>query len=216
VEIEGADLSASDLRAEVDRALAEGATTVRWWVRGTEPRHEEAAAAAGLAPIRRLFQMRCSLPLGETTDVVTRPFRPGVDDEAWLDVNNRAFSWHPEQGGWTSDTLAGRMAESWFDPDGFLLHEEDGRLVGFCWTKVHPATEVDPALGEIYVIAVDPDVIGRGLGRSMTVAGLQHLSAAGLTVGMLYVESDNTPAVGLYESLGFHVHQTDTAFEPTP
>jgi len=215
VEIEGDDLSASDLRAAVERIVAAG-DTARWWVHGTEPRHEEAAAAAGLEPVRRLFQMRCALPLEETTDVVTRPFRPGVDDEAWLEVNNRAFSWHPEQGGWTPAVLAGRMAEPWFDPDGFLLHEEDGRLIGFCWTKVHPASGDDPALGEIYVIAVDPDVVGRGLGRAMTVAGLQHLSERGLTVGMLYVESDNAPAVGLYESLGFHVHQTDTAFEPAP
>jgi mycothiol synthase len=214
-EIEGADLSASDLRDAVQRAVAAG-NTVRWWVHGVGPEHEAVAAEAGLVPARSLFQMRCRLPLDETTDVVTRPFRPGVDDAAWLDVNNRAFAWHPEQGGWTPEVLAGRMAEPWFDPAGFLLHEEGGRLVGFCWTKVHPATDVDPALGEIYVIAVDPDVVGRGLGRAMTLAGLQHLSAAGLTVGMLYVESDNVPAVGLYESLGFHVHQTDTAFDTPP
>ena len=211
VEIEGGDLSASDLSAAIERATAAG-DTVRWWVHGVEPRHEALAAEVGLTAVRSLFQMRCRLPIAETTDVETRPFRPGEDDDAWLAVNNRAFDWHPEQGGWTREVLAGRMAEPWFDADGFLLHEEDGRLIGFCWTKVHPATGVDPALGEIYVIAVDPDVVGRGLGRAMTVAGLQHLAGQGLEVGMLYVESDNTPAVGLYESLGFHVHQVDTAF----
>jgi mycothiol synthase len=211
VEIEGGDLSASDLSAAIERAAAAG-DSVRWWVHGTEPRHEAVAAEVGLAPRRRLFQMRCDLPITATTDVDTRPFRPGEDDDAWLAVNNRAFDWHPEQGGWTRETLAGRLAEPWFDADGFLLHEEDGRLVGFCWTKVHPATDVDPALGEIYVIAVDPDVVGRGLGRAMTVAGLQYLTGRGLGVGMLYVESDNAPAVGLYEALGFHVHQVDTAF----
>src|SRR5690349_6520290 len=135
VEIEGGDLSAPDLSAAIERAAADG-DTVRWWVHGTEPRHEELAAAVGLAPKRRLFQMRCPLPPAETTDVETRPFRPGEDDEAWLAVNNRAFHWHPEQGGWTEETLAGRLAEPWFDADGFLLHEEDGRLIGFCWTKV--------------------------------------------------------------------------------
>ena len=213
VEIElGPDAGADELRAAVEAARADGADEVRWWVHGTEPRHEAVAADAGLTPRRRLFQMRGPLPLAETTDVPTRAFRPGEDEDAWLAVNNRAFDWHPEQGGWTREVLAGRMAEPWFDPDGFLLHEEDGRLVGFCWTKVHPATAADPPLGEIYVIAVDPDVVGRGLGRAMTVAGLQHLAAQGLEVGMLYVESDNTAAVGLYEALGFHVHQVDTAF----
>jgi mycothiol synthase len=213
-EIEGGDVSASDLRAARDRAAAAGAT-LRWWVHGVAPRHEALAEAVGLTPVRSLFQMRCALPPSETTEVATRAFRPGEDDEAWLAVNNRAFSWHPEQGGWTAEDLAGRMAEPWFDPEGFLLHEEDGRLIGFCWTKVHPATDADPALGEIYVIAVDPEVVGRGLGRAMTLAGLQHLAATGLEVGMLYVESDNAPAVGLYEALGFTIHQTDTAFEPT-
>ena len=197
-------------------AVAAAAPEVVWWVHGTTPRHEEAAARAGLVASRRLLQMRCPLPLPVTTDLTTRPFRPGEDDEAWLVVNNRAFSWHPEQGGWDASVLAGRMAEPWFDPQGFLLHEIDGRLAGFCWTKVHPADAGDPPLGEIYVIAVDPDFVGRGLGRDLTVAGLAHLAAEGLEVGMLYVESDNTPAVTLYESLGFQTHQTSTAFTPTP
>jgi mycothiol synthase len=196
-------------------AVAGGPQTV-WWVHGTTARHEEAATRAGLTASRRLLQMRCALPLAATTDLATRPFCPGEDDEAWLAVNNRAFSWHPEQGGWDTATLAGRLQESWFDAEGFLLHEEGDRLAGFCWTKVHPATGADPALGEIYVIAVDPDFVGRGLGRDLTIAGLAHLADQGLRIGMLYVESDNTPAVSLYRSLGFTTHQTDTAFTPAP
>ena len=213
VEIDlGPEVSATVLRAAVDRIRASG-DAPRWWVRGAELHHTDLAATLGLRPPRSLFQMRRSLPLDTSTDLVTRPFRPGEDDAAWLEVNNRAFEWHPEQGGWTPEVLAGRLAEPWFDPEGFLLHEEEGRLAGFCWTKVHPAGDGDPALGEIYVIAVDPDFVGRGLGRALTVAGLQHLAGEGLEVGMLYVESDNTPAVKLYEDLGFHVHRTDTAFE---
>ena len=54
------------------------------------------------------------------------------------------------------------MREPWFDPDGFRLHERDGRLAAFCWTKVTTTS----ASCEIYVIAVDPDFHGLGLGRS--------------------------------------------------
>jgi len=204
---------------------AEGGGHVHLWVPKPGPEHDRIAQTAGLARGRELRQLRRPLPLqgpsgplsgvgasvaGEHRGLAVRPFQVGSDEAAWLEVNNRAFKWHAEQGGWDAGTVADREAQPWFDPDGFLLHERDGRLAGFCWTKIHP--DNDPPLGEIYVIAVDPDFQGQGLGRSLAVAGLNWLAARGLRTAMLYVDGDNTPALRLYEDLGFSVDHIDRAY----
>ncbi len=205
----GADLLAAAL-GEVRHA---GGGTVHWWVFEPTAVHDDLARQVGLAPGRELLQMRRALPTGLEYDVVTRPFVPGVDDAAWVEVNNRAFAGHPEQGGWTVATLRSRQSEPWFDPLGFLLHERDGRLAGFCWTKVH--RDHDPPLGEIYVIGIDPDFQGLGLGRQLTLAGLDSIAGRGIDVGMLYVDGANAPARSMYEQIGFTVHRADRAYTAT-
>ena len=198
------------LHAALDAVAADGGGTVHWWVHRPDERAGRIAAAVGLVPGRQLMQMRRPLPLAQPPTLQVRPFVVGRDEQVWLRVNNAAFFDHPEQGGWTIETLRQREAEPWFDPDGFLLHEQDGVLAGFCWTKVH--ADVTPALGEIYVIAVDPQFHGLGLGKALTVAGLAHLAGRGLTVGMLHVDASNEAAYSMYQQLGFSVHHADHAY----
>jgi ribosomal protein S18 acetylase RimI-like enzyme len=157
----------------------------------------------GLTFERDLYRMERSLPMDQPSGIETRSFVVGQDEQAWVEVNNRAFSWHREQGGWTLDQVAERQAEPWFDADGFRVYDIDGDIAAYCWTKVH--TDEDPPVGEVYVIAVDPRFHGRGLGRALTLAGYEHLAGAGLTRAMLYVDADNTPAVTLYLDLGLEV-----------
>jgi mycothiol synthase len=203
---------AAHLARAVDETRAAGGGRLVLWVERVDDQLDATARAAGATPWRDLLQMRCPLP-AEATDLPVRAYTP-ADAEAFLAVNNRAFSWHPEQGGMTLAGLAERTTEPWFDPAGFLLHERDGRLAGFCWTKIHPADDVlgDPPMGEIYAIAIDPDFHGQGLGAPMTLAGLAWLAEQGLGIGMLYVESDNHAAVRTYERIGFTVHHVDRAF----
>jgi len=209
---------AEDLAAAAASVIAsEGGGHVHLWVYQPRAEHRRVAEAIGLRPGRVLYQMRRPLPvepaLVDNPPLPTRPFRVGQDEEAWLEVNNRAFAWHPEQGGWDLATLKQRESEPWFDPEGFLLHEgPSGELDGFCWTKVHARHR--PPLGEIYVIAVDPAAPNRPphLGRRLVLAGLEHLHSRGIELAMLYVDASNTPAVKLYVDLGFVVDHLDQAF----
>ena len=198
-------------------ALSEGGTDCSFWAHGTLPAAKATAAALEMTPVRELLQMRRSprdVPSVEIAAGVQIRTYAGPDDDAeLLRVNNAAFSWHPEQGGWTDDDIAERRSESWFDPEGlFLAFDGTGqRLLGFHWTKVHAED-----LGEVYVVGVDPDAQGKRLGHTLTVLGMQYLAgrlaaAADPTV-MLYVESDNTAAVRTYDRLGFTIHNVDTAY----
>lgn len=200
-------------------AAADGGS-LRLWAHGDDDHARRLADSLGFARIRGLWQMRRPLadPLPDAeppASVTVRPFRVGVDEEAWLDINRLAFSWHPEQGGITRDDLRRREAEDWFDPDGFFLAEfsdEPGTLAGFHWTKIHPSRDDRPALGEVYAIGVHPRARGLGLGRALSVIGLAHLHARGLSEALLYVEETNTGAIRMYTSLGFRHYDTDVMY----
>jgi mycothiol synthase len=199
------------LREAIAQIAREGGGRAEFWVHAGDDGDDHEPLAHGFTKWRELWQMRCPLPAAPST-LWVRAYTD-ADADAFLAVNNRAFEWHPEQGNMTREGLAARQAEPWFDPRGFLLHPRDGRLAGFCWTKLHAATAVDPAMGEIYAIAVDPDFHGRGIAVPLTLAGLQWLAAHGPRTGMLYVEHDNHAAVATYRRIGFTVHHADRAYE---
>ncbi|GAA1847977.1 mycothiol synthase [Myceligenerans crystallogenes] len=206
-----------------------GGQHLRVWARGDLPAARELAAALGYSPVRELrFLARPLGPDGSAPasgeaevaapgDVVVpdgytlRTFRPGADDDAWLRLNARAFASHPEQGRFTLDDLRARQAEPWFDPAGFyLLFDDDGTTAdgpagpaAFIWTKIENSPRPETRDGEIYVVGVDPDAQGKGLGRLMTDVGLAHLARAGARRAVLYVEGDNAPAIATYRRAGF-------------
>jgi len=200
--------------AHVERAG--GGTLVLWVVDPTEI-DDKIAADQGFQPTRDLLQMRVALPLAEPAvwpdGIDVRPFVPGRDEQPWLRVNNRAFANHPDQGGWIEATLEGRMHDTWFDPAGFLLAWDDDELAGFCWTKIHPGDSDAAGVGEIFVIGVDPDRQGTGLGRALVAGGLESLAARDVTDALLYVDRANAAAVGLYTALGFTVYRRDRSYE---
>ncbi|HEX3613498.1 MAG TPA: mycothiol synthase [Sporichthyaceae bacterium] len=204
------------------RALLDSAAAVhpdlRVWSYTAHPGAAALAGRTGLVVIRELWRMERSLPLGPEADhpgpvelppgVTVRQFRPGSDDSAWLALNAKAFAEHGEQGRLTLADLTAREQTDWFDPAGFFLAERAGELVGFHWTKEHRAENA----GEIYVLGVDPDFHGGGLGRALSRIGLRHLAQRGLPRVLLHVDADNAAAVRVYERLGFRTAAVTTMY----
>lgn len=132
-------------------------------------------------------------------------------DSELIRVNNEAFSWHPEQGNWDVARWERAQEAEWFDPAGVLLlwegAQEGGRLAGFHWTKClksHSVTE-NQTFGEVYVVGLAQSSQGKGLGRVVTLMGINHIQNMGRDQVILYVEADNSAAVRVYEKLGFTV-----------
>ena len=214
-------------RQGVGRALVEELVRrspdgrLRLWAHGEHPGAGRLATSMGFARSRVLWQMRRPLvdplpPVQLPDGVALRTFRVGEDEQEWTGLNARAFADHPDQGRWGVEEVLLREKEPWFDPAGFLLAEQDGRLVGFHWTKVHgddPSAEhAHEPVGEVYVVGVDPDEQGRGLGPALTLAGLHSLQDRGLAEVMLYVDESNTAAVRVYQRLGFTRAATDVCW----
>ena len=114
-------------------------------------------------------------------------------------MNAAAFAHHPEQGSMDAANLAERMAEPWFDPAGLLVADAGDGLLGFHWTKQHSAE-----LGEVYVVARRPGRPGpRASGGRSPPRASPTWPSLGVRRIILYVESDNEPAIATYSKLGF-------------
>lgn len=190
------------------------------WAHGDLPAARALATAAGLVPVERLWRMHADLADRPAVPVlpdgvVVRVFEPGHDEDALVHLNARAFAHHPDQGRWTRHDVATREAEPWFDAAGLLLLERAGAPVGFVWTKVHPAGDLeDHPVGELYVVGVDPDAQGAGLGGALTALGLEVLAAQGLQAAVLWTSGDNERAIRAYRRAGFAPVAVDVRYGP--
>ncbi|MDE0975343.1 MAG: mycothiol synthase [Candidatus Nanopelagicales bacterium] len=197
---------------------------LRLWAHSSTAEAQSLADSLGFLLNRSLWEMRRSLfaPLPTAQiprGVQIRAFDPLTDIPGVLAINARAFTDLHDQGSWTERDIAVRLGESWFRADGFFIavdsHTED--IIGFHWTKVHGSGQrgsdhSHEAIGEVYVIAVDPIRRIPGLGRALTTLGLTYLRELGLRQAMLYVDFSNERAISLYESLGFVHWDTDVMF----
>lgn len=191
---------------------------LRLWVHGEQEAAHNLTSSFNFEKIRTVLHMSKLLndiqPLPAIDkEIKIRSFLPGIDSKEWLELNNKVFKDHPEQGGWQISDLNHRISEDWFDEKGFFIVEKNGKVIASTWTKVHGAHSHDysgeesshahQAIGEIYITAVDPAYTGLGIGKVLTITALNYLKYQGLQEAMLYVDIENLTAIALYKSLGF-------------
>jgi mycothiol synthase len=199
----------------IEHARAQGAHSMDVWAYNDSKASARIATLAGFVAKRRLLHLHRHLsgvpkqqaPAGASI----RAFRPGIDDETWLSLNNRVFNGHPENGCWTLDDLRARFTQPWFAPEDFLVLDVEGKMAGFCWLKVEERG-TEGRVGEIYVIGTAPEYRGRGLGKYLVAMALAHLRGRDVSVAAIYVDEANTAAVALYEQSGFHYHHVDVCY----
>ncbi len=213
-------------KALLSEAIKICGKSLRLWVHGEGKVAHNLAASFNFEKIRTVMQMSKSLtdiqPLPVLDkEIIIRSFLPGIDSDDWLELNNKVFKDHPEQGGWQLSDLNHRLSEEWFDKKGFFIVEKNKQVIASTWTKVHgehshdhdgEASHAHPAIGEIYITAVDPEYAGLGIGKALTITALNYLKYQGLTDAMLYVDFDNKAALNLYDSLGFKLSSKDVLY----
>nr|WP_120491844.1 mycothiol synthase [Corynebacterium lactis] len=202
------------------------------WAHGDIGGAERLAELTGRRVVRELLQMSNGAQgldgavrgVGKRDDVeaislvaARQRWGAAAVDRAWLAVNNEAFAWHPEQGGWSQEQLERARDTDWFDPEGVFFaadlaggEDRAEAICGFHWTKWHE--EIDEPTGEVYVIGLSSRVRGRGLGRWLTNVGLAYLRNKGAQQVILYVEGDNEPAIATYRKVGFEVSRRDVMY----
>lgn len=78
---------------------------------------------------------------------------------------------------------------------------EADSTAGFVAAKLH----LEDSMGEIYMIAVDPDFQGRGIGSALIEFALAWMKEAGMSIAMVDTGGDrgHAPARHTYEKAGF-------------
>lgn len=141
--------------------------------RGLRVWNEDADAMVGL----------CARAYADAAGV--RAFAPGGTIEEWHD--------------YVGSLLSGPGC-GWFLPEASFVrpsprgHGLDGAIL---------TTDLGPGTAHVAQIVVDPDVRGRGLGRSLLVASARTAARLGYRRMTLLVSETNAPAAAMYGAIGF-------------
>ena len=168
--------------------------------------------------VRRFLKLRLDIADVRCSNINQPPLkcrylRRGEEDKL-TQIQNRAFvsTWgfNPN----TAEEITYRTNLSTYSPEDIVLICERDKVIGYCWTGIICEGEAaSERKGPIFMLGVDPDYRGKGIGKRVLLAGLARLKSKGLQVAELTVDSENKVACALYKSIGFKVQTSNFWYE---
>lgn len=141
-----------------------------------------------------------AVPISEFRERFGEP----ADTDALVELVNVAF--RPEQIAIEGDRINAEKLRAFFAKGKFFLLEDCAGLAGCVYVEVRGSR------GYIGLLALRPELKGRGLGRLLMARAEAHLAAAGCEAADLRTISARKDLVPMYKHLGYQV--TGTAQMP--
>ena len=141
-------------------------------------------------------------------DIVLKNFKTGEEEELAA-LQNKIFT-----GGWGFCPNTVEEIRYYLQLTGCRINEvvsveDKGRKIGYVWHHKFPKTNGR----RIHMLGVDPEFRGRGLGKKLLQAAIHQMDKLGIKTVELTVDSENVPAVSLYNSLGFELKSRSVWYE---
>ena len=163
----------------------------------------------GFGCVRRFLELSLDMSEMRWQDIDQREcrhLRRGEEDKL-VRIQNRAFigTW-----GYNPNTLEELVYNTNLinrSSEDVILACDRDEVIGYCWTEIVSEAQANHGekKGRILMIGTDPDCRGRGIGRRVLLAGLDHLRSRGVKVAEITVDNENKVACGLYYSVGFEL-----------
>ncbi len=169
--------------------------------------------------IRRFLELTLDLSNGDVPNIDRisprcRHLKRGEEDKL-VQIQNRSFA-----GTWgfnpnTLEEIVHRISLPGCSPEDIILACDGENVIGYCWTRIYAGRDevTRGDKGRIYMLGVNPDYRGKGIGKGVLLAGLSYLKGNGVGIVELTVDSKNKAACALYRSAGFRIETTSLWYE---
>jgi mycothiol synthase len=152
----------------------------------------------------RVTDLRRGLPEPDAGDFVLRSARLADADEL-ASARNHSF-----EANWTGEGYRSAvMTRPGYDPAREIVAEApDGRIAAYTvyWTDMRNK------IGHFEPVGTHSDFRRRGLARAVMLSAMKQMQRDGITVATVHHLADNTPALRLYESIGFEKNYETLGF----